>query len=168
MHIIFALALGAFQYGSQASFAVQSELQGLYDEINQATLQFVTDIDVDDFHDVLYTPDWSFTNAAGQHRTWAQVREQEVQALKAAPADAIAQTIRKISINKDTATTTIDESVVRTVVDSDGKYGRKGASHTLTEVTAFRDSWVRVSDSWKLKSREQIGQPKTVVDKSLY
>jgi hypothetical protein len=51
------------------------------------------------------------------------------------------------------------------VVDNDGRYGRKGGSHTLTEATVFRGSWIKVADDWKLKSREQIGQPKVLVDK---
>ena len=38
------------------TFDVRIELQALYDEISQATLQFVSESDVDLFHDVLYTP----------------------------------------------------------------------------------------------------------------
>ena len=51
------------------------------------------------------------------------------------------------------------------MVDNDGRYGRKGGSHTLAEATVFRDSWIKVADDWKLKSREQIGQPRVLVDK---
>ena len=51
------------------------------------------------------------------------------------------------------------------MVDYDGRYGRKGGFHTVTEATVFRDGWIRVADDWKLKSREQIGQPKLLVDK---
>ena len=46
-----------------STFDVQTELQGLYDEISQATLQFVTESDVDVFHDVLFTDDWVFIDA---------------------------------------------------------------------------------------------------------
>ena len=48
------------------TFAIQAELQGLYDEISQATLQFATASDVDQFHDVLYMPDWVFVDTTGQ------------------------------------------------------------------------------------------------------
>jgi hypothetical protein len=42
------------------TFDLQAELQGLYDEISQATLQFESESDVDLFHEVLYTPDCRF------------------------------------------------------------------------------------------------------------
>ena len=51
-------------------FDVQAELQGLYDEISQATLQAVTASDLDEFHDVLYTPDWVFIDMAGRTEAW--------------------------------------------------------------------------------------------------
>jgi hypothetical protein len=54
---------------------------------------------------------------------------------------------------------------VNAIVDREGRYGRRGASHTLTDTTTFKDRWVRVADEWKLKSREQIGRPSVSVDK---
>ena len=36
------------------TFDIQAELQGLYDEISQATLQFMTTTDIDQFHAVIY------------------------------------------------------------------------------------------------------------------
>ena len=68
-------------------FAVRIELQALYDEISQATLQFVTESDIDEFHAVLYTQDWAIVDAKGQRRTWAELREHEVATLKESPAD---------------------------------------------------------------------------------
>ena len=35
----------------------------------------------------------------------------------------------------------------------------------LTHTTPFRDRWIRVSDEWKVKSREQIGAPSESVGK---
>lgn len=147
-------------------FNVQAELQGLYDEISQATLQFVTASDVDLFHTVLSTPDWVFLDATGQKQTWSQVRERAIQALSAPHLDSMRQPIQKLSLAPDGATVVVNVTTVRTIVDAQGRYGRQGASHTLTETTAFRDRWVRVSDDWKLKSREQISGPIVSVDKS--
>ena len=59
-----------------------------------------------------------------------------------------------------------DMKTVRTIVDNEGKYGRKGDSHTLTETTTFRDRWVKVSDKWKMKSREQVKAPTVSVGKT--
>jgi hypothetical protein len=136
-----------------STFDVQTELQGLYDEISQATLQFVTESDVDLFHDVLYTPDWVFVDATGQKYTWPQMREREVQALSAPPLSSMNQTIQTLSLTPD------------------GRYGRQGVRHTLTETTPFRDTWVKAppdndnNEKWKLKSRQQIGRPTVAVDK---
>jgi ketosteroid isomerase-like protein len=147
------------------TFDVQAELQGLYDEISQATLQFVTPSDVDQFHEVLYTSDWVFVDATGQKRNWSQMREGAIQALSAPPLGSMSQPIRKLSVDPEGVTVMVDLTTVRTIVDHEGRYGKAEASHTLTETTVFRDRWVRVSGEWKLKSREQIGQPIESVDK---
>jgi len=164
MSFIFVLALALHA----DTFTVQAELQGLYDEISQATLQFVTGADVDQFHDVLYTADWVFIDASGGHHDWRQVREAAVQALAAPHPAAILQPIQKLSVAQGGATAVVQFSTVRTVVDDQGQYGRKGGTHRLTETTTFRDAWVSIDGMWKLKSREQISAPKTVVDKPLY
>ena len=164
MHIVmFALALTLS--GPPDPFEVQAEIQGLYDEISQAVLQFETPEDADQFHTVLYTPDWVFVDTSGQTHTWTQMR---VQALHAAPVQAATQPIQKLSLVPGGAVATVNEIRTRAIVDEAGKYGRKGASHALTETTAFKDTWVQVGDHWKLKSRTQLGPPKVQVDVSDY
>jgi hypothetical protein len=150
---------------STDKFDVQFELQALYDEISQATLQFDTATDVDDLHSVLFTPDWTFTDAAGHTKTWADIRPAAVEALSAPRPDSIVQPITKLTSAASGTTVVVKVITVHTIVDHEGRYGRKDASHTLTKTTTFRDRWVRVSDAWKLKSREQIGQPTESVDK---
>jgi hypothetical protein len=156
---------GQHQGAPPDAFNVQTDLQGLYDEISQATLQFKTESDVDLFHDALYTPDWVFVNETGLKQTWAQMRGQAVHALSEPPLDSMSQAIQKLSLGADGATVTVDMTTVRTIVDGEGRYGRPGVSHTLAETTVFRDGWMRVSDEWKLRSREQIGKPTVSVDK---
>jgi hypothetical protein len=146
-------------------FEVQFELQALYDEISQATLQFDTATDIDDLHAVLYTPDWTFTDAAGHTKTWADLRPSAVEALSAPRPDSIVQPIAKLTSAAAGTTVIVKVITVHSIVDHEGRFGRKDAAHTLTNTTTFRDRWVRVSDAWKLKSREQIGQPTESVDK---
>ena len=147
------------------NFVIQAELQGLYDETSQATLQFVTASDIDEFHAVLCTVDWVFTDLAGHRRPWADMREDAVGALSEPRLDSMTQTIVKLEVDSLGATAVVNLSTVRTVVDHEGRYGRPDASHTLTHTTPFRDRWIRVSDEWKLKSREQIGAPSESVGK---
>ena len=150
---------------SADTFEIQAELQGLYDEISQATLQVTTQSELDQFHGVLYTPDWAFTDAAGHTRTWADVREEAFRAVSAPSADSMTQPIRKVSVDASGATVDVSVVIVRTLVDHEGKYGRSGDTHTLTDTTSFRDRWVKMSGAWKLKSRQQIGRPTELVDK---
>ena len=150
---------------SPSTFDIQTDLQGLYDEISQATLQFSTASDIDEFHDVICTPDWVFVDAAGLKQSWQQARAQAIQALSQPQPDSINQAIEKISLGSNGATVAATMTTVRTVVDDQGHYGRAGASHTLTETTAFRDNWVRAGDTWKLASRTQLGRPAVTVDK---
>jgi hypothetical protein len=148
------------------AFDVRTELQGLYDEISQATLQFMTESDIDLLHDALYTPDWVFVNETGGKQTWSQMRGLAVHALSEPRPDSMIQAIQKVSLGPDDATVVVDMTTVRTIVDDKGRYGRPGASHTLAETTVLRDSWIRIADEWKLKSREQIGKPTASVDKT--
>jgi hypothetical protein len=148
------------------AFEVQADLQGLYDEISQATLAFETPADVDMLHDVLYSPDWVLIDQSGQRQTWTQVRERVIQALSAPRPDSMIQPIRKLTLSPDGATVVVNVTIIHAVVDTEGRYGRPGNSHTLTETTVYRDRWVRVSDAWKLTSREQMAAPKVSVDKT--
>ena len=79
--------------------------------------------------------------------------------------DSMTQPIGKLEVDSGGATVVVNLTTVRTVVDHEGRYGRPDASHTLTDTTPFRDRWIKVSDEWKLKSREQIGAPSESVDK---
>jgi hypothetical protein len=93
------------------------------------------------------------------------VRALAIQALSAPHPDAITQPIQKLDLAPDGATAVVNMIVVKSIVDHEGRYGRRDASHTLTETTPFRDHWVRVADAWRLKSREQMGKPIVSVGK---
>ena len=165
MQMILLVAVGLLQSASPDLFTVQTEIQGIYDELSQAALQSVTDTDIDDFHEVFCTQDWQFVDAKGQRHAWQEMREQAVQALKAPPLASMVQRIRKVSLVPGGATVVVSMTTVRTVIDNDGRYGRKDEPHALAETTLFRDSWVLSGDKWKLKSREQIGLPTVSVDR---
>ena len=141
-------------------------MPGLYDEISQITLSFVSGSDIDMLHDVLYTPDWVFVDATKHTETWPQVRQRAIQALSAPPLDSMKQPIQKLSLGSDGVTVVVNMTTVRIVVDHEGPNGRQGVSRALRETTVFRDRWVRVSDRWKLNSREQLGGPTVSVDKT--
>jgi hypothetical protein len=148
------------------TFDVRATLQALYDEISQATLQFTVASDVDLFHDVLYTPDWVFLDAAGKKQTWAQVRAVAIDALSSPRPESMRQPIRSLSLEADGVSVVVALSTVRTIVDAEGRYGRQGGIHALTATTMFRDRWIRVADDWKMKSREQLGAATVSVSKS--
>jgi hypothetical protein len=168
LHIMLLLALAVVRPDDQSAFSVQAELQGLYEEISQATLQFVTGDDIDQFHEVLYTPEWVFIDATGKRSPWSQVREEQIQALTAPPFDWMNQAVQKVSLTSGGATAVVSVTTVRTIVDTEGKYGQKGSSHTLAQTTPFRDVWIKMGDTWKMQSREQIGKPTVSVSASQY
>lgn len=94
-----------------------------------------------------------------------EIKEHAMQASSAPPLDSMIQRIQKLSLVPDGASTVVNVTTVRTIVDAGGRYGQQGASHTLTETTLYRDRWTRVSDEWKLKSREQISPSTVSVDR---
>ena len=166
--MMFVVAFGLLQAASPDTFAVQADIQGRYAEISQATLQFATEQDVDDFHDVMYTSDWAVTDVAGQRHEWAQLRAEALQALTAPRLDAMVQSIQTFSLTPSGATAVVNVTTVRTVIDAEGRYGPKDATHRLNETTSYRDTWVRVGDGWRLKAREQLALHKVQVDKPEY
>lgn len=145
-------------------FVVQAELQSLYDEDSAAALQFFTAQDIDDFHGVFCTENWVFLDAAGQRHTWPEMRGQATKLLAEPRATSISQPISKISTTRVGVVALVTFTTVHDVVDDEGRYGRKGARHTLTESTRYKDTWVQVGDGWKQQSREQLGRANQRVD----
>ncbi|HEY2150529.1 MAG TPA: hypothetical protein VGH34_06970 [Vicinamibacterales bacterium] len=164
MYII-ALALTLALGAPPDLFSIQTDLQGLYDEISQAVLQFATTQDADQFYQVLYTPDWAFVDAAGQRHAWPEMRDQ---IMHAGPVESTEQPIQKLALVPGGAVTTVKASTTRAIVDTEGRYGKPGESHMLDEKITYRDTWVQVGDQWKLKLREQVGPPRVQVDPSIY
>jgi hypothetical protein len=145
--------------------SVQAGLQGIYDEISAATLGWDTALDIDDLERALYSRDWVFIDSNKQLHSWQQVRDEGGLPVKAPRLTWIAQTIQKLSLTPDGAAAVVNMCTVRTIVDREGTYGRRGASHSVTETTTFRDRWIAERDGWKMKSREQLGTFIVAVDR---
>jgi hypothetical protein len=160
MHtMMLLLAMAAARPDGGDSFNAQAQLQGLYEEMSQAALQYETADDIDQFHDVLYAPDWVFIDLGGQRHPWSEIREEQIQALKTPPFDWIAQSVEKVSVANGTATVLVNMTTVRHAADGDGQQGKKGGSGTINEKTEFRDVWIATGDGWKFQSRQQISRP---------
>ena len=127
--------------GSQtATFDARTELQGLYGEISQTRAQAAgattTANDIDALHDTLFTQDWTFVDKSGHTQTWMDLRQKEIDASSQPPAhEVLYQPIKKLSLSSDgcTATATIRDSG-----------------------TTYEDTWVKVGESWKMKTRREL------------
>jgi hypothetical protein len=73
--------------------------------------------------------------------------------------------MRSFTILPDGASTVVYVTTRRTIVDTEGRYGRKGVCRTLREEAVYSDKWVKVADKWKMTSREQARPSKVSVDK---
>ncbi len=166
MNVLTAAMLMVLQAGPQSIFSIHCDLQGLYDEMSQATLTSRSAGDVDMFHEVFYTPDWTFVDTEGQRHSWAELRQQAIDALTTRPFTGMHQVIHELTPRADSATVTVNVITVKKITDSEGRYGRAGLAHTIYEITPFRDTWLRAADSWKLQMREQVGSPRTLVDQT--
>jgi hypothetical protein len=60
----------------------------------------------------------------------------------------------------------VEQTIERTMTDTEGRYGPQGHTHRLTQVTTFRDDWIRTNGSWKLKARTQLAAARTAVDRA--
>jgi osmotically-inducible protein OsmY len=165
MRILMLVMLGLLQSAPQDVFLSRCDLQGVYDEVAQATLASRTAKDIDMFHDVFYTPGWVFIDGEGNRHTWNELRAPTIDAAANQSFTIMRQAIQEITLIPDGATALINFITIRDVVDNDGKYGPIGASHRLAEVTAMRDTWIKTAISWKLQVREQLGGTRVFVDK---
>jgi hypothetical protein len=156
----------ALQVATPDPFFARVDLQALYDEMSEITLSLETAADVDNLHAVLYASDYVYVDRKGEKHQLAEVREELIRTLQQPPFDWMSQAIQKISPTSDGARVVVEMTTVRSATDTQGQYGPQGRTHTLTEVTTFRDDWVRNAGSpWRLKAREQLGSPKTFIDK---
>ncbi len=143
-------------------FDTQVELQGLYDEMAQVYGPAMTSGDIEMFDDVVYAPDWVFVDASGRTFTRA---EMDARTARSPEPDDVLQRIEKLSVVPGGLSALVTRITVHTFVDTDGRYGHPGMSHTLTDVTPYRDSWVRTPMGWQMTSREQTGPTTSVLDK---
>jgi len=141
------------------------DLQAMYDEITETTLSATSAEDFDNFHAVFFTNDWTFTDRAGVRHVWSDQRDQTIHAYLDAPVDSMRDVIRRADLHEGSASTDVSSIVIRVVVDAEGKYGARGASHRVAVSTPMRDHWVRGENGWKFQAREQVGEPKVFIDK---
>jgi len=159
------LMLSSSPATSQDKFALRCDTQAWYDEAAQMALLSRTPGDIDTMHSVFDADDVSFVDADGHHHDWTEMRASAVLALQGPPADQMRQVLRDVKPTADGATAVIVSVTVRKVIDTEGRYGRAGASHAVAIMITYRDSLVQNGTSWKLKTREQVGAPETLVDK---
>ncbi len=165
MPIMTLVLAAALQAAPQNRYAVAGDLQAMYDELTQTTLSAVTPQDVEDFHSVFYTPDWTFTDRAGVHHTWAEMRDQSGRTAAGRPFEDARDVIQKISVKGSNDIADVSSIRLQTITDTEGKYGARGAMHRIAEATPMRDTWVHPATGGTLQSREQVGDPKLFVDR---
>jgi hypothetical protein len=159
------LMLTMFTAQPQDKFALRCDVQAWYDEVAQMALLSRNPSDIDTVHSVFDTDDISFVDAEGHRHDWTEMRARAVQTLEESPADSMRQVMRDVKATADGAIAVVLSMTVRKAIDNEGRYGRAGASHAIATVITYRDTLVQNGTSWKLKTREQVGAPETLVDK---
>ncbi len=145
-------------------FNINVELQGIYDEVSQVEIPVVGNTQ-DLYSSVFFAPDWTFVDLAGKRQSWAEKRALDLSERLATPWDSRIQWIRSLTILPDGASTVVYVTTRRTIVDTEGRYGRKGVCRMLREEAVYSDKWVKVADKWKMASRAQARPSKVAVDK---
>jgi hypothetical protein len=149
----------------QDMFSLRCDIQAWYDEVAQTILLSRTPSDADMLHSVFETDDVSFVDVDGQRQDWTAMRARALQSLQEPPADQMRQVMRDVKMGPDGAVAVAVSVTVRKVIDNEGRYGHAGASHAIATAINYRDTFVQSGTSWKLKVREQLGAPETLVDK---
>jgi hypothetical protein len=143
--------------GSQETFDLQTTLQGLYEEMAEGVLHSTSEAPAMAVSATLCTPDWVFIDLAGQRQSWPQARTATATVLRTAPFAPITHAIQKLSVDGEQVTVIVTVTVE--VEGPDATWQSPDRTPPRNEATTFRDTWVRVGDQWKMKAREQLGQP---------
>jgi hypothetical protein len=159
MHLGVLFMLALLPTGSPDLFSVCSALQGLYDELSESPPPQSADAAA--YHAVLYTPDWAYVDQDGRRYSWPEFQQKQLQDPQ---VDETSQYVQAVSLTSDGALAMIKRVTVRTVADTEGRYGPKGRTHALSELTTFRDTWARTGETWRFKTREQVGSPRESID----
>lgn len=128
------LAAGLLLPGHVDTAAVQSDLQGLYEEINQTKVQAIS-ADIDDLYATVYTGDWTMVDKKGQSHALAEARQKDLDALQQPHHEVLYQPIKKMVLSSDGCTATV------TIADDRATY---------------KDTWVKIGESWKMKTRQEL------------
>jgi hypothetical protein len=155
---------------SQAdTFALQAQLQGLYEEMAEGAIHSTADDVAAPLTAELYAPDWVFIDASGQRQSLAQAQSATASALRSSPFDTITHSIQKVTASGYQVTVIVKVAVTMAGPDVNRQtamLGRTTGWQLLpdlklprVETTTFRDTWVKAGNSWRMKSREQVGKP---------
>jgi len=150
---------------AQDAFTLRCDVQAWYDELAQTVLQSRTPGDLDIVHGVFETEDVSFVDADGHRHDWADARQRMVQTLQEPLPDQLRLVLRDVKTTSNGTIAVVRWITLRTSTDNEGRSGHAGASHAVATVVTYRDTLVQSGTAWKLKMREQIGAPETLVDK---
>jgi hypothetical protein len=167
--MLLALACVGCDISREATFQLRVQLQALYEEMAESVIHLPTDGSSASASAVLYTPDWVFIDASGQRQSLDQARSGTAGALRRSPFDTITHSIQKVTVSGDQATVIVKVAVAVGGANTDQQAAAMGrltgwqelpdVQLPRVETTMFRDTWVKAGDSWKMKSREQIGKP---------
>jgi len=142
------------------------DLQAMYEELSelviaaQSTTMTDAGVRADMIHTAIDTPDCAFVDSKGESQSWSEVRPAIAQLLQQPPFDSLTETIRRLSLSGRQAVVEIAIESTRTIVDTDGRHGTKGAMHTVTEKSRAQDTWILTDGGWKRVRHEAIGAPR--------
>ena len=132
------LAAGLLLPAPADSSTVRSDLQGLYEEINQTKVQAIGQAivpDIEALYATLYTTDWTFVDKKGDVHPLAEMRQKDIDAIQQPFREVMYQPVRKLLLSSDGNTATV------TIADDKATY---------------KDTWVKDGDTWKMKTRQEL------------
>jgi hypothetical protein len=165
MLVWLVLMLTTFPAAPQDAFTLRCDVQAWYDELAQTVLQSRTPSDIDMVHSVFEMDDVSFVDADGHRHDWNDTRARMLQILQEPIPDQLRLVLRDVKASSGGVVAVVRWVTLRTATESEGRDGHAGASHATATVVTYRDTLVQSGTTWKLKMREQVGAPETIVDK---
>jgi hypothetical protein len=167
--VFMAVACIGCDISRSPTFQIQAQLQALYEQMAETVSHLTLSAGAAAATDVLVTPDWVFIDASGQRQSMPQARAGGASTLRTPSFDTITNVIQKVTVSGDQATVIVKVAVATDAQEIDRQAAMLGQVSGWQEIpdlelpkietTTFRDTWVKSGESWKMKTREQVGKP---------
>jgi len=151
----FTLAQAVCMAEAPTDRAAQREIQIMFQKAVEGLKQAKTIEDLDALHNTIDTSDWVSIQPGQKPQTWQELRKLGFDALNQ-PFNHMRFDIKNVTLDGNIAVVEGVLIVGATIIDEEGRFGPKDATHDVVVGAPLRETWVRSANGWRRKIHEKL------------